>query len=146
MARRLEMVAVSPSWLEREIETMLAEIENGGAITTEWLTNALPWEGFPRKMRLLYLAQRGLCGICEEIVWPGILGVGPDSPSWEHVVPRAHGGRGIAFRNLLITHWRCNGARGSHPASPRMLEFCHATHKRLEGFIAIRRPRRSGQK
>lgn len=63
-------------------------------------------------MRLMqYRRQEGLCWLCDEPLdlFRPVHSYG--SASWEHVIPKCHGGsRG--WPNVVLTHWECNKARG----------------------------------
>lgn len=64
------------------------------------------------EMRLMYYQrQGGLCWLCDEHVdlFRPVHTYG--GASWEHVIPRCHGGS-KGWHNVVLTHCECNKARG----------------------------------
>ncbi len=72
---------------------------------------------------MLFLAQHGKCFLCGEYMdHPDLvrlkgIGMHPDRPTLDHVVPVGIGGSN-EVTNLTLVHERCNNTRGSNPLSP----------------------------
>lgn len=78
--------------------------------------------------------QGGVCALCGEEIDRGIprsSSAHPDMATIEHVVPRAHGGR--EYKNKLVTHSRCNHAKGNAMPSSRELAWLAIVNARLWG-------------
>lgn len=131
MSARSDLVDIAGE-LRREIEIVAAEIEAGRLVTNRWLTRALPWNGLPRAMRLLYVAQRGECSLCYGLMPLRANGNEPEVATFDHVIPRScGGGRG---RNLLLAHRGCNQARGNAEPSELQRVFAETVYDRLASY------------
>lgn len=119
--------------LLREIEFLAAELDAGRPVTTRWLSSALPWGAFQRRHRLLYLAQRGRCGLCRTLIPLHLPQNDPEGVSRDHIIPRFTGGKGLA-NNVLLAHARCNWDRKATPPSADYRAFAGDVYRRLARF------------
>lgn len=86
-----------------------------------------PGMSFSRRhmLAVLYEAQHGRCGICEQHMPPTRTATdqrNPMRPTVEHVVPKGSGGfdgRG----NIVAAHSRCNSDKGGRYPTPGELTF-----------------------
>ncbi|WP_310530703.1 HNH endonuclease signature motif containing protein [Novosphingobium sp.] len=65
-----------------------------------------------RRRELIRLAQANRCALCGERL-------GSTKPTFEHVQPRARGGR--SHRNIVLTHENCNQRRADAPPTGCLL-------------------------
>lgn len=122
--------------LQRSIELCAAEIETGRPPSQDYLRRYLAWGLFPRRLRRLYIAQRGRCSLCGALILPDLLRDHPAAGSEDHIVPRFLDGKGLAH-NKLLAHRRCNTERGFTPPTPELVAFAAAVHARLERYHAL---------
>ena len=64
------------------------------------------------KLDQLWKEQRGMCWLCDNAMAPQRDGT-PLSASFDHVIPRSHGGQKNSVYNLRLAHRSCNSKRGS---------------------------------
>jgi hypothetical protein len=134
--------AGDPGALLRLIEICVAEIENGRTPGKDWLKRVLRWGLFPTRLRLLYIAQRGRCSLCGELILPDMQREDAAAGSEDHVVPRFLEGRGIE-RNKLLAHRGCNTDRGyATPSAELLAETIRARLKRYQGALNAASARR----
>lgn len=90
----------------------------------------------------LYLKQRGLCWLCDEALDLSVPKDTYGSCSFEHVIP-AHCGGSFSRKNIVLTHWECNKARGSSIAwrvtRPRSQLELKERYLRVGFEIAVRK-------
>jgi hypothetical protein len=121
--------------LQRAVEIAAAELDAGFHATTSWLKVRIPWGVTPRSLRLIYLAQRGRCALCRELMLPWLPHSDPRRVSREHVLPRFWGGRGEGqIANLLLSHADCNAARGCTLPSDELKALAREIYARLARY------------
>lgn len=84
----------------------------------------------PTLMEVIAFMQHGRCVLCARALEFGIHPIyGDFRPSYEHVIPRSLGGRNVG--NRLVSHRRCNSAKGSAKPTGCELLMLLAVNARL---------------
>jgi 5-methylcytosine-specific restriction endonuclease McrA len=91
--------------------------------------NVRLWGQFPVKFRAFYLAQRGRCPYCGALIdISRPRGERPSQCTFDHVRPKARGGKGVV-RNKVLAHEVCNRAKARRPPHACELFFLAVTNE-----------------
>lgn len=82
------------------------------------------------KRVILLEAQGNRCAHCGEAFPRQWTDNDPESPTFDHIVPRSAGGI-HSLSNLLLKHRRCNMERDDKPPNPRDRQWQEVVHRYL---------------
>ncbi len=104
------------------------------------------WGGFPRDMRPYFLAQRGRCPYCPDVLMTESVGQGKfmkkadkrrqagKRASWDHVFPRSRWGNHPGSK--VVCHTACNLRKADRHPHPCEVLFRDVTVEIVDGIYA----------